>query len=631
MSKQISLFREFSYDVTVVMVSYHTGAALWRALESVLAQEGLNELILIDNGNSPETRQRLVKKNMVEPRLKVLSGQGNIGLYQGYNLGAERAKGQYILFLSPEAVLPHDFLLRSIDEYQKHPDSWAASCKVTDASGLEKRESRRNSLTPATLVSERLGLYRLFPKLFPRLYLHKTKAPSSAIETTAPTAMCLLIESNRFKQLGGFNEAYFYAAGDMDLALRINDIGGKTLYIPSLSIIDFRTTSRSGSLFASWHTLHDTRRYFSYHFKKEHLPGTIALLNLCCFISWGTRALWRILSLPFCNKKPAIQQESERCAKFLAGYKQFEEDAIGIPKGTLYDLSQRTPILLAGAHTDIGLCILRRLLAADLEVVALYHRHIIDFEHPKLTWLQGDLMQQDCGMHNHYPRMLIYADDIRLLPDHLEHFSKLGVERIVAIASAYIFRLLTSGDKAHKLEAKSYVLAEGDVVRSSSVVNIDTTILRAGMTYGMGHDDNVSAIARFIKRFGFILLLPPANGKRQPIHCDDIAINTISLINHKASFGKTYNIVGNQTLSYHAIVEEIFKALGKKPRILKWKGLGLISSVLSPFSSLRSFNRFAIERANIDVVFDKDILPESLSIPQRNFLQHGQKDITPNS
>lgn len=629
MQNQISLFKEFNYDVTVVIVSYHTGAALWRALDSVLAQEGLNELILIDNGNSAHTRQRLVKKNMTEPRLKVLSGHGNTGLYQGYNIGAERAKGQYILFLSPEAVLPHDFLLRTIDAYQKHPQSWIASCRVTDALGNEKPESRRNILSPGTLISEHTGLYKFFPKLLPRLYLHKKAPLSSPTEDIAPNAMCLLIENNRFKQLGGFNEAYFYAQGDMDLFIRIKDMGGKSIYIPQLSIIDFRTTSRSNSIKASFFALRDTKRYFKYHFAKEYLPGVILVFNMCLNASWFIKALWRLLSKPFSAKKPIIQKESERCAKFLASYKDFENIENPIPKGTLYDLSQRTPILLAGAHTDIGLCILRRLLAADLDVVALYHRHVIDFDHPKLTWLQADLAEQTQGLKNFYPRMLIYADDIRLLPDHLEQFAQLGVKRIVAIASAYVFRLLTSGNKALNAEAKSYVLAEGDIVRTSPVLDIDTTILRAGMTYGMGSDDNISAITRFVKRFGFIPLLPSANGKRQPIHCDDVAINAISLINQKESFGRTYNITGNDTLTYSEIVTNIFKAAGKKPRIFYCKSLYFISKILSPFSTLKSFNSYAIKRVNQDITFDKDKLPEALAITQRPFLQNGYKDIFP--
>ena len=40
--------------VSVLMVSYWTGPVLFEAIEAVLSQDGLRELILVDNGNSPK-------------------------------------------------------------------------------------------------------------------------------------------------------------------------------------------------------------------------------------------------------------------------------------------------------------------------------------------------------------------------------------------------------------------------------------------------------------------------------------------------------------------------------------------------------------------------------------------------
>jgi GT2 family glycosyltransferase len=198
MQQQISLFRDFQYDVTVVMVSYHTGTALWRALDAVLEQEGLNELILVDNGNSQETRQRLVKKNLTEPRLKVLSGHGNMGLYQGCNLGADRAKGQYVLFISPETVLPHDFLLRMVDAYQKDAESFAATCMITDAYGHEKKESRQNLLMPSHATHEAMGLNTLSRKCFPAAsQIHSPLPLNPSYDFFASTG-CFLIERHLF-------------------------------------------------------------------------------------------------------------------------------------------------------------------------------------------------------------------------------------------------------------------------------------------------------------------------------------------------------------------------------------------------------------------------------------------------
>lgn len=627
MQNQISLFKDFSYDVTVVMVSYHTGAALWRAIDSVLAQEGLNELILVDNGNNADTRQRLVKKNMKEPRLKVLSGHGNIGLYQGYNLGAERAKGRYLLFLSPETIIPHDFLLRMVDDYQKDADCWSVSCKILNEYGNTKIESSRKTMTPFNFLSERIGLNRFFKGKAASFY---NRGDKQALQYhNCPSAICFLTDINQFKQLNCFDESYFYAYGDVDFANKLSNLGGKALYNPDLTVIDYRTTSSYRSFKARWHALRDSQRYFNKHYKNEYLPGVIFLFNILVVCGWLFKTIASFFTLPFKSRKPKAQKESERCTKFLESYKEFITPEDSIPNGTIYDLSQRTPILFTGAHTDIGLSILRRLLAADLEIVALYEKQIIDFEHPKLTWLHSDLIQYNISSSQQKPRTLIFADDLRNLPELLENFKAIGVNRILALGSAYVFRLLSSGNKKHKAEAKSFVLAEGDISRTSPVLNIDTTIIRADMTYGMGTNDNVSSITRFIRLFGFLPILPPASGKRQPIHCDDVAINAISLINYKETFGRTYNLSGDETLTYCQIIEKIFNAINKKKRILFCKKIIFISKVLSPFISLKTFNKEAILRANEDIVFIKDQLPKHLRLPQRSFLQDGIKSIFP--
>ncbi|MCC7260564.1 MAG: hypothetical protein IT567_05990, partial [Alphaproteobacteria bacterium] len=51
---QQSMFPDEAGHTSVVMVSYHTGPILWLALESVLVQPGLKELILVNNGNPPD-------------------------------------------------------------------------------------------------------------------------------------------------------------------------------------------------------------------------------------------------------------------------------------------------------------------------------------------------------------------------------------------------------------------------------------------------------------------------------------------------------------------------------------------------------------------------------------------------
>ena len=74
--------------VSAVMVTYHTGPALFQAIEAVLAQEALGELILVDNGNPGPVAAALQRLEAEREPVKLLSGHGNVGYAAGCNLGA---------------------------------------------------------------------------------------------------------------------------------------------------------------------------------------------------------------------------------------------------------------------------------------------------------------------------------------------------------------------------------------------------------------------------------------------------------------------------------------------------------------------------------------------------------------
>ena len=89
--------------ISVIMVSYWTGLVLSAAIDSVLApnQDGVDELIVVDNGNPPAVSEELIRLAEGEPRLKIVSGHGNVGFARGCNIGARRARGSLPVVVEP--------------------------------------------------------------------------------------------------------------------------------------------------------------------------------------------------------------------------------------------------------------------------------------------------------------------------------------------------------------------------------------------------------------------------------------------------------------------------------------------------------------------------------------------------
>ncbi|MDD9991418.1 MAG: glycosyltransferase, partial [Rhodospirillales bacterium] len=154
------------------MVSYRTGPVLAHAIDAVLApdQEGVAELILVDNGNSPVEAAALARRAQTEPRLRLVTGHGNIGYARGCNLGAQGARGRYLLLLNPDCCLRRGAVPALLAEAAALGEDWMLGLRVRNADGTDQRGSRRALLTPVTVLVEALRLDRLSPTLFRKRY-----------------------------------------------------------------------------------------------------------------------------------------------------------------------------------------------------------------------------------------------------------------------------------------------------------------------------------------------------------------------------------------------------------------------------------------------------------------------------
>jgi len=103
---------------SIIIVSYHTGPALDLCLHSVLRQEGLAEVILVDNGNPVGVVEKITHH---DSRITLITGQGNVGFAKGCNLGAAKASGEYLLFLNPDCVLSEGALASFMSELSNWP------------------------------------------------------------------------------------------------------------------------------------------------------------------------------------------------------------------------------------------------------------------------------------------------------------------------------------------------------------------------------------------------------------------------------------------------------------------------------------------------------------------------------
>ncbi len=282
--------------VSAVTVSYYTGPVLWENIASQLAQPELVELILVDNGNSAETRQRLTAMAATEPRLKLLRARRNLGFAAGCNFGAAQAQADYIAFVNPDCVLLPATLSRILDVFAQQERVWLCGGRLQHPDGREQRGGRREILSPWRVLMELLRLDRLFPNhpYFRRLHRFDAQAEHSVAEVPTVSGAFMMIPRRYYEQLGGMDDHMFLHFDDADLCIRIAQMGGRVLYAGDIPIPHHLSTSDVSRIFVEWHKTRSASYYFVKHFHTSYPRWFLSLVSTLLWLRFGLIFLRRL-------------------------------------------------------------------------------------------------------------------------------------------------------------------------------------------------------------------------------------------------------------------------------------------------------------------------------------------------
>ena len=221
------------------------------------------------------------------------------------------------------------------------------------------------------------------------------------------------------------------------------------------------------------------------------------------------------------------------------------------------------------------------------------------------------------------------------VPEHFALLEAAGARRLVALSSTSRFTKRDSAAAPERAIAARLAAAEEEVLDWTRAHGIAATILRPTLIYDGIHDRNITAIADFIRRFGFYPVAGAATGLRQPLHADDVAAACQAAVGCNG-LRDTYEISGGETLPYHEMVRRIFAWLGRPPRLAKVP-LPLVRAALpvanilpvaNLLPGLASMATMAV-RMNEDLVFDHGAAardfgfqPHSFALPLRHVSNH---------
>lgn len=258
-------------SVCVIVVSYRTGPALGRCLAALGAARGVDEIILVDNGNAVAEAAALTAFAAADPRAQVLRGQGNVGFAAGCNLAARAATAQTLLFLNPDAALEADAVESLSHALAAAPPPAIVGGDLRDADGRPERGSRRDHVTLWRAFVAFSGLSRLerFSPAFRDFNRHTDPMPCAPVAVQAISGALLMLRRADFETLGGFDESYFVHVEDLDICRRAEERGWPIIFAPGPHGRHERSTSAVEGRFIARHKARGMARYLT---KFSHGP-----------------------------------------------------------------------------------------------------------------------------------------------------------------------------------------------------------------------------------------------------------------------------------------------------------------------------------------------------------------------
>jgi GT2 family glycosyltransferase len=206
------------------------------------ASKGLEaEWVVVDNASTDGSMEYLPT---LFPGVRFMFNEHNLGFAKANNQALAVCRGEFVLFLNPDTLIPEDSLHKCIDYMNRNPQSGALGVRMLDGRGRFLPESKRSFPSPMVSFFKLTGLAALFPRsgIFNRYALgNLNQLDNHKVEVLAGAFM--LVRRELLLQLNGFDETYFLYGEDIDLSFRMRQAGYENHYFAETSIIHFKGES----------------------------------------------------------------------------------------------------------------------------------------------------------------------------------------------------------------------------------------------------------------------------------------------------------------------------------------------------------------------------------------------------
>ena len=208
--------------LSIAIVTYNSADEICGCLKSITenTKEVGYKLYIIDNASTDNTVE-LVRQSF--PQVTVIETGENRGFGFGHNRLLD-TDCKYHAVINPDITVDSDVFSALVGYLEAHPEAVLVTPKIYNPDGSEQHLPKRRPTAKYMLLG-RLSRYLRFLKPVRDEYTMAEFNITEPCEIEFCTGCFMLMRSEAFKKIGGFDEGFFMYLEDADLSDRIAQYG----------------------------------------------------------------------------------------------------------------------------------------------------------------------------------------------------------------------------------------------------------------------------------------------------------------------------------------------------------------------------------------------------------------------
>jgi GT2 family glycosyltransferase len=210
-------------DLNKVIVSMHEKNS-WKNIEYIIVENNSTDSKTFGYYN-------YIQNEYSDVRVIKFTGSFNYSAIN--NLGAEQAKGEFLLFMNNDVELIEKNSLYEMAELLQRNDTGAVGCRLLYEDGTIQHAG--------VIIGIGVADHIFKNQLSEMTYFNRAMAVQ---DYSAVTAAVMMTKKNIFNKIGGFDETLAVAFNDVDYCLKVNSINERVVYTPYACFHHFESKSR---------------------------------------------------------------------------------------------------------------------------------------------------------------------------------------------------------------------------------------------------------------------------------------------------------------------------------------------------------------------------------------------------